>query len=421
MKLSVFGLGYIGLPTAAVLASHKHEVIGIDVDNEIVDLLNQGQTRVNEPGLDNLVYDSVKSGFLKASLTPEKAEVFIIAVPTPIDNKKKPDLSFVKAAAKQIAPLLEKGNIIILESTSPVGTTERLVEWFREVRDDLRFPSFENEQSVYDISIAYCPERVLPGRILHEIVNNERVIGGINRRCANDACGIYKIFVEAECLLTDCRTAELTKLTENSYRDVNIAFANELSMICDGLNIDVWNLIRFANMHPRVNILEPGAGVGGHCIAVDPWLIVDTAPVETELIRTARNVNDSKPCFVVKKVSHAIELATRKKSAKPIITTLGLSFKPDVDDLRESPALEISRQINKMEIAKHYVVEPNIRLLPVGFENNAGELVDLEFALTMSDIIVLLVDHKSFKEVASHLLAEKVIVDVKGIFSSSAL
>ena len=288
-------MGYIGLPTAAVLASRKINVVGVDVNHDVVDTINKGNIHIVEPELDILVRSVVQSGYLRSTTLPEKADVFMVAVPTPFKDENKPDLSYIEAVSKAIAPLLEKGNIVILESTSPVGTTEKMMGWMQEIRSDLTFPIFGTDGSETDISVAHCPERVLPGHVIRELVENDRIIGGVTSQCANKARELYKIFVNAECLITDCRTAELSKLVENSFRDVNIAFANELSLICDKLGINVWEMIKLANRHPRVNILQPGPGVGGHCIAVDPWFIVDSAPDEAKLIRTARLVNDSKP------------------------------------------------------------------------------------------------------------------------------
>jgi UDP-N-acetyl-D-mannosaminuronic acid dehydrogenase len=414
MKVSVIGLGYIGLPTAAVLASNRVEVVGIDVNQHAVDTINRGEIHIVEPELDILVRAAVQTGLLKATMQAEKADAFMVAVPTPFKGDHEPDLSYIESAARAIAPVLEKGNMVILESTSPVGTTEKLMGWMRELRSDLSFPFFGIEGD-YDISVAHCPERVLPGHIVRELVENDRIIGGVTKQCAERAHELYKIFVEADCLITDCRTAELSKLVENSFRDVNIAFANELSMICDKLGINVWELIKLSNRHPRVNILKPGPGVGGHCIAVDPWFIVDSAPDEAKLIRTARLVNDSKPSFVLGKVSQAIE-ATGKERSELTIACLGLAFKPDIDDLRESPALEIAQQVGLMGFAKLILVEPNINELPQGFAPQTTELIGLESALTTADVVVLLVDHKPFKEMDLGMLSAKQVVDTRGIW-----
>lgn len=415
MIVSVIGLGYIGLPTAALIASHGIKVNGIDVNPKIVNTINRGQIHIVEPDLDKLVQSSVQNGNLSASIHAEKADIFIIAVPTPFKDNHKPDLSYIESAAKSIAPFLENGNLVILESTSPVGTTEKIREWIREVRPNLLFPEGDNN-ILSDVSIAYCPERVLPGNILHELVQNDRIIGGLSKTCAKKALEFYKIFVKANCLVTDSRTAELSKLVENSSRDVNIAFANELSLICDKLEINVWELINLANHHPRVNILQPGPGVGGHCIAVDPWFIVDSAPNEAKIIKLARLVNDQKPNFVLQKVQQAV-LNTSKDISKISIACLGLSFKPDIDDLRESPALEITKKIVNMGFEKQYIVEPNIEGLPAELKTKSSELVELQKAIVSSDILLLLVDHASFKKMNLGLLSGKQIVDTRGTWS----
>jgi len=416
MIVSVIGLGYIGLPTAAVLASREIEVVGVDVNQQTVDVINQGDIHIIEPDLDLLVQETVKIGKLRATLKPEKADVFMVTVPTPFKANKKPDLSFIESASKSIATVLEKGNLVILESTSPVGTTEKMMEWMQEVRPDLTFPVFGEGGSGVDVSVAHCPERVLPGSVVRELVENDRIIGGITRDCAMRAKSLYKIFVEANCQITDCRTAELTKLVENSFRDVNIAFANELSIICDKLNINVWELIKLANHHPRVDILQPGPGVGGHCIAVDPWFIIDSALNETKLIRTARLVNDNKPNFVLGKIKNEA-FKTGLDNSQLTIACLGLSFKPNIDDLRESPALDIAIQVNSMGFSKQYLVEPNIIKVPCGFSNGSAELVALEAAIELSDIVVLLVDHSSFKTMDVALLFGKRVIDIRGIWS----
>ncbi len=415
MIVSVIGLGYIGLPTAAILASRGVDVIGVDVNQNAVDIINQGKIHIVEPELDILVREAVEKDQLKAVIKPEKVDVFMVAVPTPFKGNYKPDLSYIKSAAKAIAPVLEKGNLVILESTSPVGTTEKMMEWMKAERPDLSFPEFGSNDSQYDIAIAHCPERVLPGHVIRELVENDRIIGGVTIQCAERARDLYKIFVEADCLITDCRTAELSKLVENSFRDVNIAFANELSLICDKLDINVWEMIKLANRHPRVNILQPGPGVGGHCIAVDPWFIVDSAPDEAKLIRTARLVNDMKPNFVLDKIDHAVNSIGRKKS-ELTIACLGLAFKPDIDDLRESPALNIAKQISLMKFNEVLLVEPNISKAPKEFK--AGTKITLiNEALKVADIVVLLVDHIQFKTMDLNLLSGKQIVDTRGIWS----
>jgi len=415
MIVSVIGLGYIGLPTAAILTSKGVNVVGVDVNQYAVDIINQGEIHIVEPELDVLVGKAIEKGLLKAVIEPEKADVFIVAVPTPFKGNYEPDLSYIKSAAKAIAPVLEKGSLVILESTSPVGSTEKMMEWMKVERPDLSFPKYGDNDSECDIAVAHCPERVLPGYVIQELVDNDRIIGGVTTQCAERARDIYKIFVEADCLITDCRTAELSKLVENSFRDVNIAFANELSLICDKLDINVWEMIKLANRHPRVNILQPGPGVGGHCIAVDPWFIVDSAPDEAKLIRTARLVNDVKPNFVISKINNTVNNIGKKKSDL-IIACLGLAFKSDIDDLRESPALNIAQKVALMGFDKVLLVEPNINQMPEGFGFNA-DMASLEESLKVADIVVLLVDHSQFKSIDLNLLSGKQIVDTRGIWT----
>ncbi|MCC5825865.1 UDP-N-acetyl-D-mannosamine dehydrogenase [Alkalimonas sp.] len=408
-KISVIGLGYIGLPTAAVIASRGVQVHGVDISEHAVDTINQGKIHIVEPDLDMLVQAAVSTGKLKASTEAEAADVFMIAVPTPFQGDKKPDLSFIEAAINTIAPHVSKGNLIILESTSPVGTTEKIAQWLAELRPDLRMPHANTDQS--DVFIAHCPERVLPGRVLQELVSNDRIIGGISPRCAQKAMELYQLFVRGECLLTDARTAEMAKLTENSFRDVNIAFANELSMVCDHLKINVWELIQLANRHPRVNILSPGPGVGGHCIAVDPWFIVDSAPEQAKMIRLAREVNDAKPHYVMDRVKKAAD-----EFKKPVIACLGLAFKADIDDLRESPALDIAKALTEQRIGEVLWVEPNIRSLPKAYQAFTPQLVTLHEALERAHILVVLVDHKQFKSLKPGDVAAKVVIDTRGLF-----
>ena len=416
MIVSVIGLGYIGLPTAAVMSSKGVKVVGVDVNQHVVDNINQGKIHILEPELDVLVHKALQNKFFKAVTSPEEADVFMVAVPTPFKGNYEPDLSYIKSAAKAISTVLEKGNIVILESTSPVGTTEKMIEWMREERPDLSFPEFGNDVFRSDIAVAHCPERVLPGHVVRELVENDRIIGGVTTHCAEQAKDIYKIFVDADCLVTDCRTAELSKLVENSFRDVNIAFANELSLICDKLEINAWELIKLANHHPRVNILQPGPGVGGHCIAVDPWFIVDSAPRQANLIRTARLVNDGKPNFVLEKINHAVNSIGKEKSELKV-ACLGLSFKSDIDDLRKSPALIIADKISSMGFLEVLLVEPNISNLPKRFEGKSIGLVSANEAIKVADIVVLLVDHTPFKSIDLGLLSGKQIVDTRGIWS----
>lgn len=414
--ISVVGLGYIGLPTATVFAQHGLNVIGVDVNQHAVDTINQGRIHIVEPDLDVAVHQCVSNGKLKATLTPEAAEAFLIAVPTPFKGEDyEPDLSYIQAACKAIAPVLEKGNLVILESTSPVGATEQMAEWLAQYRPDLSFPQQVGEDS--DIRIAHCPERVLPGQVMRELIENDRIVGGITDKCSKQAVDLYKTFVKGDCIVTNARTAEMCKLTENSFRDVNIAFANELSIICDRLDINVWELIALANRHPRVNILQPGCGVGGHCIAVDPWFIVNKTPDLAQIIRTAREVNDYKPEWVISKVNEAVIEALQKtgKSIDQIkIACLGLAFKPDIDDLRESPALKITEKLVDKYPNQVLAVEPNVEELPKKLAEKNISLVSVDEALKVADVVVVLVDHKEFKENSTSLI-DVTIVDTKGI------
>lgn len=415
--ISIIGLGYIGLPTATLLASRKRRVIGVDISQYVVDIINQGNIHIVEPELDILVQAVVGAGYLRATTEVESADAFVIAVPTPLSATRKPDLSHIAAAANSIAPVLKKGNLIILESTSPVGTTERLAGWLAEIRPDLTFPHQVGVES--DIRIAYCPERVLPGRIVHELVANDRIIGGMTPHCSKAAVALYKSFVQGECIITDVRVAEMCKLAENSFRDVNIAFANELSMICDTQGIDVWELIRLANRHPRVNILQPGCGVGGHCIAVDPWFIVDSAPGGAKLIRIAREVNDAKPDWVIRKIKQVISEAVNSGTAAEdiLVACLGITYKSDIDDLRESPALRIVQTIASCHQGGISVVEPNLRVVPDGLADAGVTLITLNDAFLRAHIFVLLVDHAEFKYVRPELNSRQVLIDTRGIWN----
>jgi UDP-N-acetyl-D-mannosaminuronic acid dehydrogenase len=408
-KICVVGLGYIGLPTAAVIASRGIEVIGVDVSKRVIDTINRGEVHIVEPDLDMLVQATVNLGKLRATLEAEPAQAFIIAVPTPFKDGHKPDLSYIHSAVKTIAPVLEKGNLVILESTSPVGATEKLAEWLQALRPDLSFPQTAAENA--DIHIAHCPERVLPGHVLKELVSNDRIVGGMSKKCSAQAIELYQTFVRGECYTTNSRTAEMAKLTENSFRDVNIAFANELSIICDKLQINVWELIALANRHPRVNILSPGPGVGGHCIAVDPWFIVDSAPEEAILIRDAREINDAKPNYVVNQVCKAAE-----QLKQPVIACLGLAFKADIDDLRESPAVDIALKLAQADVGKVLAVEPNISSLPAKLQETGIELTTIEYALKEANVLVVLVDHKPFKMITRNDINTKVVVDTRGLF-----
>jgi UDP-N-acetyl-D-mannosaminuronic acid dehydrogenase len=415
--ISMIGLGYIGLPTATLFASRKVNVIGVDVSEHAVNTINSGKIHIVEPELDMLVHAAVTEGYLRATLKPEFADAFLIAVPTPFKEGHSPDLSYIESAARAIAPVLKKGNLVILESTSPVGATEQMAAWLAEARPDLSFPQHAGEEA--DIQIAHCPERVLPGKVVHELVSNDRVIGGMTEKASQMAVALYKIFVEGECIVTNARTAEMCKLTENSSRDVNIAFANELSIICGKLGIDVWELISLANRHPRVNILQPGAGVGGHCIAVDPWFIVNSAPDESRLIRTAREVNDSKPEWILTQIKAAVTdtlvknpgLTTRDVS----IACLGLAFKPDIDDLRESPAVQIALAAAELG-CNVLTVEPNIDNLPAKLQKPNITLTSLNEALSEAHVICLLVKHRPFLDSADiQNLRHALVVDAVGI------
>jgi UDP-N-acetyl-D-mannosaminuronic acid dehydrogenase len=419
--ISIIGLGYIGLPTAALFASRKINVIGVDVNQKAVDTINRGQIHIVEPDLEKVVRSAVVGGYLRATTQPETADAFLIAVPTPFksdhNGDHEPDLSYIESSSKSIAPVLKKGDLIILESTSPVGTTEQMAAWLAAARPDLTFPQTHGEAS--DIRVAYCPERVLPGHVLRELVQNDRVIGGMTSECSEAASRLYKTFVEGDCVITKARTAEMCKLTENSFRDVNIAFANELSIICDKLGINVWELIKLANRHPRVNILQPGPGVGGHCIAVDPWFIVSQTPVEARMIRMAREVNDAKPEWIIEKVKLALSdylSANPDKTAKDVtIACFGLAFKPDIDDLRESPALEISTQLARQHPGELLLVEPHIETLPAVLVDEQAQLVTVEQAQERAQIALILVGHKAFKEQPAEAWKKMVIVDACGI------
>jgi len=414
--ISVVGLGYIGLPTAAAFASRQCQVIGVDVNQHAVDTINRGEIHIVEPDLDIVVKTAVENGFLRAVTSPVAADAYLIAVPTPFKGSHEPDLVYVKAAAESIAPVLKKGALVVLESTSPVGTTEQMADWLAALRPDLSFPQQAGEQA--DINIAYCPERVLPGQVMIELIKNDRVIGGMTAICSARASALYNIFLEGECVVTNSRTAEMCKLTENSFRDVNIAFANELSLICANNGINVWELISLANRHPRVNILQPGPGVGGHCIAVDPWFIVAQSPEYARLIRTAREVNDGKPLWVIDQVKAAIAdclSETDRRASEVTLACFGLSFKPNIDDLRESPAMNIAATLADWHSGKTLVVEPNIHALPEKLAANS-ELVSLEQALQQADVLVLLVDHKEFKAIKSEQVTQSWIVDTKGVW-----
>ena len=408
-KICIVGLGYIGLPTASLLATKGYQVHGVDVNEKVVDSLNSGRIIIAEPDLDIMVKSAVGSGNLKASHTPESADIFILAVPTPFKGDHEPDLSYVQMASEAIAPFLVPGNLVILESTSPVCTTECVAEWVCEQNSTVCCARRGVTQKNC-VLFAHCPERVLPGQILRELVENDRVVGGVDKASTDAAVEFYQSFVRGKVLATDSRTAEMVKLSENASRDVNIAFANELSLICDDLDVDVWETIELANRHPRVNILQPGPGVGGHCIAVDPWFIVHGSPEQSPLIRTAREVNDGKPLHVIQKVR---EKASRFRT--PCVACLGMAFKANIDDLRESPALQIVEALAQGDEMEILAVEPFIDELPDNLASiSTVKLVGLEQAVERCDIIVILVDHDDFAVLRKTSLTEKVVIDTKG-------
>ena len=409
MRVSVIGLGYIGLPTAAVAASAGYEVVGVDVNPQTVATINDGKIHIVEPDLDELVKRVVTAGQLLATTEPVSADIYVIAVPTPIQTDKTADLSFVVNAAKSIAPTLKSGSLVILESTSPVGTTEKVADILAKARPDLSFPEKTGEKA--DVQLAYCPERVLPGNVLTELRLNDRVIGGMTMRAGQMAKAFYQKFVTGQCIVTSARTAEMVKLTENSYRDVNIAFANELSFICAEHDINVYELIDLANHHPRVNILTPGVGVGGHCIAVDPWFVVESAPRQAKMIKLAREINDAKPAWIVEQIEQAL-----KDVKSPVIACLGLSFKPNIDDLRGSPALQIVKMLAQQQLGQLLVVEPHINELPEALDAyDSVSLVDIDEALKAGNCVVALVNHQAFSKLELQSLGDQVLIDARGV------
>lgn len=412
-KVVVVGLGYIGLPTAALIARSGFSVVGMDVSQHVVDTVNSGRVHIEEVDLGGLVQGVVARGTLRASMTVEPADVYVVAVPTPVREDCAPDISYVLQAARSIAAVLRPGNLVILESTSPVGTTDEFCRVLAEERSDLVIPGIG--EGAPSVSVAYCPERVLPGRILIELVSNDRCIGGMTQRCARKAMSFYRQFVRGECVTTTARAAEMVKLVENSFRDVNIAFANELSMIADNMGIDVWEVIRLANRHPRVNILQPGPGVGGHCIAVDPWFIVHGDPERSPLIRTARQVNDGKTHYVIERACQMLDTNPDIK-----VACLGLAFKANIDDFRESPALEVVEALADRYGERILVVEPHIKRLPTSLARAGATLVDLDDALTQGGALILLVDHDMFKSVSAEERVGKLIYDTRGIWPEAA-
>lgn len=407
-KVCIMGLGYIGLPMAGVLTSCGVRVLGCDINSNVVDTINKGEIHIVENQLDFQIRNAVEKQLLMVSTEPQIADTYVIAVPTPFKENYQPDLSYIEAATKKIIPLIKPGDLIILESTSPVGTTEQIRDWILEARSDLNC----NHNSNQRIYVAHCPERVLPGNIIYEMVHNDRIIGGVDKDSSLKAKQFYEIFVNGDLLITNARTAEMSKLTENAFRDVNIAFANELSMICDEMSIDVWELIKLANHHPRVDILQPGPGVGGHCIAVDPWFIVSACPSKSQLIRTAREVNNLKPHHVIKKIYKEMQNFDRKVK----IACFGLAFKADIDDLRESPAIEIVKELGHALENEIWVVEPHIQEIPLQL-NTYAKLVDMNKALSEADILVLLVDHTIFKNISFEQLINKKLIDTRGIWN----
>lgn len=416
-KTCVVGLGYIGLPTAAIIASQGKLVVGLDINQDIVNIVNQGKIHIIEPGLEDAVNKAVQNGCLKATSSPEAADVFIIAVPTPLKGEDhKPDTSFIEHAIDSIGPVLKKGDLIILESTSPVGTTEMLQAQLAKNRSDLNF--FSDKSNKADILIAYCPERVLPGNILYELIENDRVIGGLCKHSSDLAASFYKEFVQGDCLITNARTAEMAKLVENSYRDVNIAFANELALLSKDLKINVWELISLANRHPRVNILNPGAGVGGHCLAVDPWFIIDKSPDLALLIKQARLVNDHTPINIAEDIGNHLLAMKNTTSVEHIhIGILGLTYKPDIDDLRESPAMIIAQILHKKFPNQVFVVEPNITSIDQSLYGDLS-LINLSEAMNTCSLLAVLVPHSGFKNLPHLSESNQQILDYCGLTNS---
>lgn len=406
--VSVIGLGYIGLPTAATLATRGLEVIGVDVRKSVVDRLNEGKAHFSEPDLAILLEAAVTTGKLHAVMEPQPADAFIIAVPTPVLEDKSADLAYVESATRSVAKVLKRGDLVVLESTSPVGTTRRICEWIAQERPDLRLPL---EGQPGDVNVAYCPERILPGRMVFELVENDRIIGGMSEVCGRRAEALYKLFVRGTLLQTTAATAEFVKLIENAYRDVNIAFANELSVLCEKFGLNVWDAIALANRHPRVNILSPGAGVGGHCIAIDPWFLISAEPEKTALMSAARHVNDSKPLEVLGQIRRQLDCFK-----KPVIACLGLAYKPDVDDLRESPALRIASTLAD-EGFDLMVVEPHIDALPKPLAERRNVVKsDLDEAIRQADVVVALVGHTAFRNAPRNVLLNRVVIDTVGLW-----
>lgn len=411
LSACVLGLGYVGLPTAAIISNRGIQVTGVDTRQTVVDAITNGETPIVEPGLDVLVKSAVASGYLRAEPKPVPADVFVLAVPTPFKEGNVPDLGYLESAIASVAPVLKPGNLVILESTSPVGTTEKIAAWISSHRPDLTPSNKLQEPRVY---IAHSPERVLPGRVLIELVDNDRVIGGLTSACAEKAAEFYKLFVQGSCHMTTARTAELVKLAENAYRDTNIAFANEMSLVCEELGVDVWEMRDLANRHPRVDILLPGPGVGGHCIAVDPWFIVDSARDSTPLLQAARHVNNFKPQRVAETI-----ISEAESSSARAICCLGLSYKADIDDLRESPSVDIVDMVARRFEGTLFVVEPHIDALPEDLQFSPNlKLTGLRDGLDHSDIVVLLTDHLEFRSISADCLKDKQVIDTRGVWRS---
>jgi UDP-N-acetyl-D-mannosaminuronic acid dehydrogenase len=403
----VMGLGYIGLPTATLIASSGMKVIGVDVNKKVLATLSKGEIHIVEPDLEGLFAKVIHDGSLKVQPKPAKADVFMIAVPTPINDDKSPNIDYVLSAVKTIAPLLKKGDLVIIESTSPVGTTHAAAKLLKKERKDLTFP--QGPDDAHDVHLAYCPERVLPGRIITELVYNDRTIGGMTAHCAEAARRFSQRFVRGECIATEAKVAELVKLSENAYRDVNIAFANELAAVCEHQGIRARDVIALANRHPRVNILTPGPGVGGHCIPVDPWFIIHGAPKQAKLMKQARLINDARPAAIVKQVQ------AMRKSAGPKVAVLGLAYKPDVDDLRESPAMEIAELLADKG-APLYIAEPHIDALPKSLKAKHITFCDALTAISEADIVLILVKHRSFGYISKDALEGKEVIDTVGLW-----
>lgn len=408
--VSVIGMGYVGLPTCAILASRGLDIVGVDVNETVVEKVNRGEIHIVEPDLDGLIQKVVANGKLKAFNKPQAADAHIIAVPTPMTADHRPDISHVLAAARSVASVLKRGDLVVLESTSPVGTTRAMTELLAELRPDLRFPLAHGEEA--EVLVAYSPERVLPGKVLTELCNNDRSIGGLSRRSSTRAAALYATFVTGDLFLTSAESAELVKLTENAFRDVNIAFANEIAAVCQDLSLNVWEVIDLANKHPRVNILQPSPGVGGHCIAIDPYFIIEAAPENTRLIASAREINSERPHRVVQDIKALLD-----PNAKQTIACLGLSFKPNIDDMRESPAVEVVDLLSRIPNLTVIAAEPNARALPRQLEGKGITFTDALSAIDQADIVALLVDHRQFSLIDPEELKNKKLVDTRGLWT----